>query len=112
MVLLRDAVVVDSVVVVVVVEPLAPIVLPLVLVSVLLEPPAAVLGVLLEPPAAVLGVLLEPPAAVLGVLLVPPVVPEAELPPGVPVLPIGVVCVLCCPAPVAGSFEVVLGGVL
>jgi hypothetical protein len=73
-------VVVDSVVVVVE-DPLAPIVLPLVLVSVL-----------------------EPPAAVLGVVLL--------VPPGVPVLPIGVVCVLCWPAPVAGSFAVVLGGVL
>ncbi|MCM2252501.1 MAG: hypothetical protein NDJ19_09105 [Ramlibacter sp.] len=71
-------VVVDSVVAVE--DPLAPIVVPLALVSVL------------ELPAAVLGALVPAP--------------------GVPVLPMGVVCVLCWPAPVAGSFDVVVGGVL
>jgi hypothetical protein len=90
------SVVVVSVVVVVVV-PLAPIVLPLVLVSVLVVP--AVLGGVELLPAAVLGALL---LSVVVLLLLP----------GVPVLPIGVVWVLCWPAPVAGSLEVVVGGVL
>jgi hypothetical protein len=77
-------------VVVVVVEPLAPMVLLLLL-----------LGVLLLVSA------LEAPAAVLGVL---PLVPAAGLL-AAPVSPIGVDCVLCWPAPVAG-FLLVLGGVL
>jgi len=34
------------------------------------------------------------------------------VPPGVPVLPIGVLCELCCPAPTAGSLAAVFGGVL
>ncbi|HXE50835.1 MAG TPA: hypothetical protein VN663_20840 [Ramlibacter sp.] len=89
------SVVVVSVVVVVVVEPpLAPIVLPPLLgVELLL-----VLESVLEPPAAVLGLVELLPLAAAGVL-------------DVPLSPIGVDCVLCWPALVAGSLEV-LGGVL
>ena len=84
-----------SVVVVVVEPPLAPIVLPLLLGVV---PLALVLVSVLELPAAVLGLVELLPLAAAGVL-------------DVPLSPIGVDCVLCWPAPVAGSFEV-LGGVL
>jgi hypothetical protein len=102
--------------VVVVVLPLAPMVLlPLLVVSVL-GLPAAVLGVVVLLPAAVLGVVVLLPAAVLGLLplaaalgallLAPDVLPF-----GVPVLPMGVVCELCWPAPTAGSFELGFGGV-
>jgi hypothetical protein len=103
--------------VVVVVLPLAPMVLlPLLVVSVL-GLPAAVLGVVVLLPAAVLGVVVLLPAAVLGLLplaaalgallLAPDVLPVF----GVPVLPMGVVCELCWPAPTAGSFELGFGGV-
>jgi hypothetical protein len=78
-------------------EPLAPIVelLPVV--------PEAVLELPVEP------VVLELPVAA----VLPPVLPVVAPAPvvGVPVLPIGVVCVLCWPAPVAGSFTAGLGGV-
>jgi hypothetical protein len=73
-----------------------------------------------ELPAAAPDVPLDPelPGAVLGVPLVPglaepaPVVPGVPLAPGVPVEPMGVDCVLCWPAPVAGFFESDVGGVL
>ncbi len=74
-----------------------------------LELPDAALGVLELPPAAVLGVLELLPAAVPGLVLLPPVPAAGDF--CAPVSPIGVDCVLCWPAPVAGSFEV-LGGVL
>src|SRR6185369_5343458 len=84
---LRSALVFTLVVVGSVVAPLAPIVL------LELDVSAAVLEPLL------LGV--EPP--------VPALVPELF---GVPVLPMGVAWVLCCPAPAAGSLAAELGGVL
>ena len=126
--------VVVSVVVVVVEPPLAPIVLPLLVPAVPLllasglELPDAALGVEEPLPAAVLGLVLLPaalpglvplPAAVPGLVLLPAAVPGLVLLPlvpaagllDVPLSPIGVDCVLCWPAPVAGSFAV-LGGVL
>jgi hypothetical protein len=121
----------------VVVDPLAPMALPLpdapglVLVSVLVLPPAvapepvvpelpAVVPPLVpELPAAVPPVVPELPAAVPLVPELPGVVPElpaavpeVPLAPGVPVEPIGVDCVLCWPAPVAGSGVPEAGGVL
>lgn len=87
-------VVVVSVVVVVVLDPLAPIVLALLPVSALGL--AEVLGL-----AGVLALL---PAAGLSPVLAPVL--------GVPVLPMGVDWLLCWPAPAAGSLEVVSGGVL
>jgi hypothetical protein len=86
---------VDSVVVVVVVDPLAPNVLPLLVVVSVVALPVPV-------PLAV---------PVLPIVPVLPAVPASVLP-GVPVLPMGVVWVLCWPAPVAGSLEDVVGGVL
>jgi hypothetical protein len=110
----------------VVVDPLAPMALPLpdapglVLVSVLVLPPAvAPEPVVPELPAAVPPVVPELPAAVPLVPELPGVVPElpaavpeVPLAPGVPVEPIGVDCVLCWPAPVAGSGVPEAGGVL
>jgi hypothetical protein len=55
------------------------------------------------------GVVPLAPIVLLPVLL--PVLPAAVLPPaGVPVVPMGVVLVLCWPAPTAGSFTAGLGG--
>ena len=91
-------VVVSVVVVVVDDDPEAPIELPLGLVVVL----ELVLGLVL------LSVLVAPLAPML------PVEPE-DVPllfAGVPVLPIGVACVLRWPAPSAGSFEPGFGGLL
>jgi hypothetical protein len=110
----------------VVVDPLAPMALPLpdapglVLVSVLVLPPAvAPEPVVPELPAAVPPVVPELPAAVPLVPELPGVVPElpaavpeVPLAPGVPVEPIVVDCVLCWPAPVAGSGVPEAGGVL
>jgi hypothetical protein len=110
----------------VVVDPLAPMALPLpdapglVLVSVLVLPPAVAPEPLVpELPAAVPPVVPELPAAVPLVPELPGVVPElpaavpeVPLAPGVPVEPIGVDCVLCWPAPVAGSGVPEAGGVL
>jgi hypothetical protein len=65
----------------------------------------------LEPAVVLVSVLVLPEA--LGVLVLPLVLPAAVLPPeGVPVVPIGVVWVLCWPAPTAGSLAAGLGGVL
>lgn len=85
------------------------------------DPLAPIVELLPVEPVAVLElpvVALElPVAAVLPpVLPVVPVLPVegAALPlpvAGVPVLPIGVVCELCWPAPVAGSFTAGFGGV-
>ena len=79
--------------------------------------PDAVLPEPIEVPDAVLPELAVP---MLELLLVEPVpvepvvvedvVPEAVEPPGVPVVPIGVCCELCWPAPVAASFLAGLGG--
>jgi hypothetical protein len=110
----------------VVVDPLAPMALPLpdapglVLVSVLVLPPAvAPEPVVPELPAVVPPLVPELPAAVPLVPELPGVVPElpaavpeVPLAPGVPVEPIGVDCVLCWPAPVAGSGVPEAGGVL
>jgi hypothetical protein len=100
-VLLEDEVVVSVVVVVVVVLPVLPDVpvLPVV--------PAAPIDVPLpvEPVEPV-----EPEAVVLVSVLLPAVEDFAPLLVGVPVAPMGVFCVLRWPAPTAGSFGAVVGG--
>jgi signal-induced proliferation-associated 1 like protein 3 len=115
-------------VVVIVDEPVVPVVEPEAVLPVLLPVvPDAVLPVLpvVLPPAAVLPVVPPVEPAVLPVVppvepavlpvpepVVAPIEPEPEVPPGVPVVPIGVFCVLRWPAPVAGLAELVVGGAL
>ncbi len=98
------SVVVVSVVAVVDEEPVAPIELPLGLVLVL-ELSLGLVLLVLE-----LGLVLP---LVLPLAPMLPVAPEGvPLFAGVPVLPIGVVCVLCWPAPTAGSLAAAFGGLL